>query len=523
MSSLTAAMWAGVSGLSVHSRAMSVVGNNLANSSTMGYKRSTVQFEDFVYTNLTTGRSVGQVGMGASIASIYGDFSQGLTVDSKSPTDLAISGNGFFMVRNPATGSDYYTRAGNFTFTRDGYLRDPNGYVVQGWKAYTDPVSGQASNVGGLGDIRLDSLQIPPSATTSLRMVTNLNGDAADATTDAADPCFALLKTWAGKSGTPLGDKSYAYQATIKVFDEAGAARDVTVYYDKVSNASGSKTWEFIVACKPEEDGRTLNGVKLSSTSSAGLLMAGTLSFDSAGNIVNMSAFTLGSNASGDFKNLSNWVPASFSRDGYPLLTPNFTATSNASLPGAANARPIKLDLGLRSTQAGGAWATGVTDASQVGTNLGNLPRLVKPKADPTTTTSYAKPFGIADQDQDGYTMGFLQDINVTGEGVVVGKYSNSRTKNLFVVGLANFNNLQGLRREGGNLFSKTMESGEARVGTAGTAGLGNIAAYKLEQSNVDTATEMVNMISYQRGFQANSKVISTTDTMLQEVIQLKR
>jgi len=523
MSSLMSAMYTGISGLSVHSQAMSVIGNNLANTSTMGFKRTSVQFEDFFYSNVTTGGTFGQVGMGANIASLYGDFSQGSFQDTSSSTDMAISGNGFFMVHNPNSENLYYTRAGNFTFDKNGYLVDPNGYVCQGWKAYTDSSTGKVSNIGSLGDIKLTSYQLAPSASTKLRMVTNLNDEAEEKTNDATDPFFAMFKSWAGQSDTPLGDTSYAYQSTLKIYDQAGTSHDVTIYYDKASNSSGKDVWEYVVACDPTEDGRTIGGVKVSTTSSAGILMTGTLSFDSSGSISSMSAFTLSSNATGDMKDLSNWVPASFSSDGYPLLTANFAQASNASTTNADNAVNVKLDLGIHSTATGGGWSGGVANASLVGTDPDNLPGMKSAKADDTTTTNFSSAFSIADESQDGYASGFLQSVSVDSDGVVSGKYSNNQTKNLFVVGLADFTNLQGLRREGGNLFSKTLDSGEPRIGTANTAGMGSIASGKLEQSNVDTATEMVNMISYQRGFQANSKVISTVDSMLQELIQLKR
>lgn len=521
--SLMSAMYDGISGLTAHSQAMSVVGNNLANSSTMGFKRTATQFEDFFYQNVTTGSTFGQVGLGTDIASLYGDFSQGAFQSTGNATDLAISGNGFFMVNNPNTGSTYYTRAGNFEFNKNGYLVDPNGYVVQGWKAYTDSTTGSVSNVGALGDIHLTSFQISPTATTKLRMVTNLNKNATESSTDATDPYFALFKTWAGQSDPALSDTSYSYQTTLKVYDKAGAAHDVTVYYDKVSNASGENVWEYVVACDPTEDGRTINGVKTSTTSAAGLLMMGTLSFDPTGSLKSMSAFTLNSNATGNLKSLNNWTPANFSSDGYPVFTANFVAASNASVTTASNSSSIKLDLGIHSTNRSGGWTGGVTDASQVGTTLSNLPQMTSAKIDDTTTTAYASSFSIVDESQDGYASGYLQSVKVTSDGVVTGVYSNNQTKNLFVVGLANFTNLQGLEREGSNLYSKTSESGDPRIGTANSAGMGSIASGELEQSNVDTATEMVSMISYQRGFQANSKVISTVDQMLSEVIQLKR
>ena len=251
--SLMSAMYDGISGLTAHSQAMAVVGNNLANSSTMGFKRTSTQFEDFFYQNVTTGSTFGQVGLGTDIASISGDFSQGAFQSTGNATDLAISGNGFFMVNNPSNGSTYYTRAGNFEFNKNGYLVDPSGYVVQGWKAYTDTTSGAVSNVGALGDIHLTSFQISPSATTKLRMVTNLNKNATEDTTDATDPFFALFKTWAGQSDTPLSDSSYSYQSTLKVYDKAGGAHNVTVYFDKASNAAGDNVCLLYTSPSPRD------------------------------------------------------------------------------------------------------------------------------------------------------------------------------------------------------------------------------------------------------------------------------
>lgn len=519
---LMSAMYDGISGLNVHSQAMSVVGNNLANSSTVGFKSTSIQFEDMVYANITTGNTIGQVGLGASIASIYGDFSQGAFETTSSATDLAISGNGFFMVRNENTDSVYYTRAGNFTFNTDGYLVDPNGFVVQGWKATTDS-SGNVSSTGALGDIQLDSYVLAPQATTKLRMVTNLNSSSSDNTTDATDPYFALFKTWDGQADTPLADSSYAYQSTIKVYDEAGGSHTVTVYYDKVSNSSGQTTWEYTVTCNPDEDGRTINGTALNTTSAAGILVTGTITFNSAGVMTNMSAFTLSSNASGDMKDLSNWVPANFSSDGYPTFTANFAGVSNGNTTLEAGAMSVKLDLGIHSTITNGGWNSTVASAADVGTDVTSLPTIVSAKTDNTTTTSYSTSSSILDQSQDGYAAGYLQSVAVDSEGVVSATYSNNQTKSLFLVGLADFTNEQGLHREGSNLYSKTLESGEPRIGTADNSGFGTISSGTLEQSNVDTATQMVNMITYQRGFQANSKVITTVDSMLSEVIQLKR
>jgi flagellar hook protein FlgE len=138
-------------------------------------------------------------------------------------------------------------------------------------------------------------------------------------------------------------------------------------------------------------------------------------------------------------------------------------------------------------------------------------------------TSNYSAPSSTLNQSQDGYTAGFLQDISVGQDGVVSGRYSNGEVLNLFAIGLADFNSKQGLERVGGNLFSETRASGAALPGLPGTGGLGVLSSNSLEQSNVDISEEFVKMIVTQKGFQANSRTITTTDQMLQEVVNLKR
>ena len=521
--SLISSMYSGVSGLLTHAKAMSVIGNNLANTSTIGYKKMSAQFQDVFYTTTYAINNFSQIGHGVGLAGINGDFSQGPYESTNSETDLAIGGDGFFMVRNSNDDYVYYTRAGNFTFDAYGYLVDPNGFVVQGWAVSTDEETGETSRLGSLGDIRLESFQSAPEATSELSFISNLNADADDATSDPANPFFSLLQVWDGQDDPELADTAYSYQNTLRVYDEAGTGHDVTVYYDRASNAAGDNVWEYLVTCDPADDGRTIDGVEVQTTSAAGLLMAGTLTFDSAGRVADMSAFTLGAAAAGDLKDLSNWTPVDFSDDGYPLFTANFTGQDDADFTSSVNAVNIALNLGLKSAASGGGWTGGAANAALVGTDAANLPLLTSAEIAATTTTSYGGGSSTLIRSQDGYAAGYLLDISVSEDGVVVGRYSNSQITDLFILGLADFDNLQGLRREGNNLYSQTRESGAPRIGTANDAGMGTIASGRLEQSNVDTAEEMVRMIAIQRGFQANSKVITTVDAMLAEVIQIKR
>ncbi|THB62770.1 MAG: flagellar hook-basal body complex protein, partial [Desulfovibrio sp.] len=201
--SITGSMYAGISGLQTHSKSMSVISNNLANSNTIGFKSSTMQFEDVFYSSLATANGMDQVGNGSTVSSIYSDFSQGAYESSSSATAVAVGGNGFFMVSDPLTNATYYTRAGNFTFDTSGYLVDPHGYRVQGWDAEVSESSGLAQPLGSLADIQLDSFQSPPVATSLVSVYANLNSDAEDNSTSAANPFMAMMQNWDGTEETP--------------------------------------------------------------------------------------------------------------------------------------------------------------------------------------------------------------------------------------------------------------------------------------------------------------------------------
>lgn len=265
--------------------------------------------------------------------------------------------------------------------------------------------------------------------------------------------------------------------------------------------------------------------------------MIGSLTFNSAGEIENLSAFTLSNVAAGDDpSNLSEWTPADFSQNGYPLFTANFLGNTNADYTSSTDATNIELNFGLRNrdltetpagSEAGWDTAGGTADAtdnaSLIGTNLNNLNVFQDPERSALAITNYSTGSTTIYQSQDGYTAGFLQNITVDRDGVITGRYSNGQILQLYALTLADFNNKYGLRREGGNLFAETRSSGPPLTGLAGTGGKGTIASNSLEQSNVDLATEFVKMITIEKGFQANSKTITTTDGMLSVLIQIKR
>ncbi len=462
--SLSSALFSGISGLNTLGNSMTVIGDNIANVNTVGFKGSRVTFQDVLSQTVATTAGTAQVGRGTILADISSSFAQGSFESTNSTTDLAIGGQGFFIVRDPSSANnDYYTRAGEFRFDKDGNFVNPAGYIVRGWALDADT----AEDYGSITDITLQSFTSSPRETDHVTVIANLDSDATSLTA-------ALETAWDGSASPPIGGTAYEYQTSLKVYDSLGSTHDLTVYYDL---GSGS-TWEYIITCNPAED------VRAGATPAGqGLLARGTIVFnDSSGSIqdITMERFT-GAAWSG--------VAEAPNANGYLEFSPEFIA----GYPMA-----VEFDLGTRHD--GTNWVPGSLATSQYAT---------------ASTTIF--------QASNGYGAGDLQSVNVGTDGVITGQYSNGQVIPLYRVALAKFQNVQGLYKEGGNLFRETRVSGDPSTGRPGSNGLGSISPNSLEQSNVDIATEFVKMITTQRGFQANSKIITVTDQMLAELINLKR
>ena len=563
--SLTASMWTSVSGLLQHGEKMNVVGNNIANVNTVAFKGSRMDFMDYVHSTVYAANGPTQVGRGVAIGAIYGDFGQGAFESSTESTDMAISGNGFFKVRAQNSGEEYFTRAGNFRFDNEGYLVDPNGHVLQGWAieeatpsyaSGTNTGTNKGTAIKGTGvpvDVRLASFSCEPHHTSNVNIATNLDGNmGAEKTEDLVNPFAALMRKWdatptsTGEIPPPLGNDGFAYQQSITVYDEGGGAHTLTIYFDKVEggviNTDPNKNvWEFIVTMDPADDLREFGGTPVP-TAKKGLLMTGTINFNSSGQMTDMMAY-VPHNANLHLP--GSWVPAPISSNGYPMFAANFTGQPNASnvwqAPGTATGpgtenpnvvgRLTELNLGFKCksdwwdfTAQGGV---GNGRLNQVGNDLSRLPGMgnAGDRQNPATTAYKGNGSNFYERyaNQDGYTYGELSSIHVTQDGILTGRYSNGVTLELFQITLYDFNAKHELYREGGNLFSQTRESGDPTQGAAGSGSFGKILGNNLEQSNVDISREFVQMITTQRGFQSNSKLITTTDTMLENVINMKR
>ncbi|KHK02229.1 flagellar hook protein FlgE [Desulfovibrio sp. TomC] len=547
---LGTSMWSGVSGLLANSTKMSTIGNNLANVNTVGFKGARTDFMDLMSADVGTAAGVKQIGRGVRVGTVVSDFSQGGLETTSENLDMAISGNGFFMVKqksqvgsngkmlNTGNTTNYYTRAGNFSFDSDGYLTSPQGLAVQGWKVDQDrmdsadaagTVLSQVPVTGEIQDIRLTQFTSPAKATSSMTMVTQLDSDTTSQNTRTVgtDYYSAMTAQWNGTSSPAMPSTAYGYQTTMKVYDENGSPHTLTTYYDKITSSDGKDYWEYCVTCDPSEDGRIDSaGNPIAGTATAGLLMTGTMTFDSSGSLENMSSYTLqASNAVGGAFNNTQWAAASV-KNGYPVFTANFKSVSGASFTDSPNALNIALNVGLSNKKGfvAGANGTLLSAADTSGDPLDLVSfNPATTTVNSTVTTSYATSSSTVFSSQNGYTSGLLTSVSVDADGILTGTFSNGQTQKLWALALANFTNTQGLSRQGSNLYAATLESGQGTTNRANTGSVGSISGNTLETSNVDMATEMVSMILTQRGFEANSKTITTVDSMLSEVIQLKR
>lgn len=471
--SLTSSLYSGISGLSATGDSMQIIGDNLSNTNTTGFKSASYSFEDLLSQSISTQSGTAQIGRGTALSDISTDWSQGSFETTGNSTDLAISGDGFFIVRDAAGESTYYTRAGEFSFDDEGNLVNSTGYVVQGWELNAD---GEA--VGAVTDITLEAWTSPPQESTEATLIINLDSDADDNTTAAAG---GLDSAWDGSDadgdGIYIESDAYEYQTSVTVYDSLGNTHDVTVYFDKTDTDG---VWEYIITCDPEEDART--GV-LATDPELGLLATGTITFSTgSGEILGMTMLD-------GLTGLATTYDSGGS--GYFQFTTDF-------LGGTGTDMQVAFNLGTRYN--GSDWE-----------NEGE------------STTQYATESATTYQTADGYGAGALESIDVDVDGTITGSYSNGATIPLYQIALADFVAVDGLKKLGGSLYAETSASGAATTNFPGTSGLGSISPNSLEQSNVDIATEFVKMIQIQRSYQANSKIITTVDDMLSNTINMKR
>jgi flagellar hook protein FlgE len=529
---MLSSFFSGISGLIANSSSINVVGNNIANVNTVGFKASRATFQDVLYQSIFGSSGSSQVGRGTALSSVDTLFSQGSFESTSEPTDLAIGGKGFFIVRSSENETNYFTRAGQFRFDRDGNLTMPNGDILQGREV--DRTTN--APVGVDTDIIISQAPSEPRATAIIGMNVNLQSDAAwvgtiDSAFGVGGGTFIPAMPTATEGGYPrVGD----YTLTL-----AGTTLTANInYIDAGGNAAGTSgpITGTIAAGTPYTNWQ---GLGLDFTTAA-VLADGTQTFGIDGFSTNYVSATVNPSATSDYSSSVTaydslgqpHVVTVYFRKAYETTTPQQSVWEWMAHLNAADSSTGANDLADYGTLvfnnngslvSGGA-ATPVTfDFSQGAQPAQSIDLVFGSGSGGGTTTQYPIASTTNFQTQDGYPPGVLQNVTVSPEGVISGHYSNGQILNLYQITLANFNNPNGLRREGSNLYSETIESGVAYTNAPGEGGLGKINPNSLEQSNVDLATEFVKMIVAQRGFQANSRVITTTDEILAELMNLKR
>jgi flagellar hook protein FlgE len=396
-----------VSGLRAHQLMLDVTGNNIANVNTPGFKVGRTTFSDVLSQTIAGataptasagGTDPQQVGLGVRAGAITNLFTQGGLLTTNKPTDLAIQGDGFFVLGNGDV--DYYTRAGAFEVDAAGYLVDSvTGYRVRG-----------------------------------------TSGDVLISTASSSLPRASSQATFGGNLDS-TGAAGTTYTAALSVYDSLGSVHNLSLTFTKTA-APGEFTYA------------TTEGDGAMSITAGG---SGTIQFGGAGSITSGATGSL----TLDFSNGAN---------GGQLVTLDFgSATSLSPVTGLAS--PTTLALGS----------------------------------------------------QDGYATGTLQNFSIGTDGTINGTFSNGRVDTLGTIMMATFSNPAGLNKVANNLFRESANSGVAITGNPGTGGRGTLAPGALESSNVDLAEEFTRLILAQRGFQANARVITTSDEVLMEAVNLKR
>jgi len=412
-------LFAGISGLNANAKAMTVIGDNIANVNTTAFKANRSSFANLLSQSLT-GASNGDIGRGVEFWGTSATWSQGNVESTASPTDMAVNGKGFFILEDD-TGLNFYSRAGEFSFDRSGDLVNPDGLYVQGYEV-TAIAADSTLSLGNISSINIPGESTaPPSPTTEFTVDVNL--DARAVATDT-------------------------YSTNLSVFDSLGNAIPLNITFTK---QAAINTW----------------------VASASVPLSVALPAD-----VSITNATLSFSATGGLTGGGS----------DPVITVNNLLTG-------ANPLSVNWDV----------FDTAVPTAS-----IGDISQYAS-----ASTTTF--------QTQNGYASGALRGVDVDEEGVVTGIYSNGQLTPLFQVALADFANYGGLQKLGRNLYQESRSSGQALPGSPQDGTLGAINPQTIEMSNVDLAQEFVKMITTQRAFQANSRVITTSDEILSELINLKR
>lgn len=438
--SIYTALRAGVSGLSANSSALATISDNIANVNTVGYKRTSVDFTALVnaQNSDTTYNAGGVLPSTRTQISLQGSLEQ-----SRSPTDFAISGDGFFIVaQNTNQLTDgagvLFTRSGSFTVDAGGYMVNAQGLYLQGWPVRSDgSVVSSPTSLSAIEPVNIAGVGGLAEPTANVGINANLRSSQAD-----YDP---LTQGAYAAGALATGTITPHFESSLEVFDSLGAARTIAFGFLK----TGPNTWRVEAYARPATN---VTG----GAGSGGLLASGTLNFNSDGTV---------SSVTGSIAN---------------AFTIDWATTT-----GAAD-QSVTLDL-------------------------------------ETGMTQFANNFGVTSVTADGVPPGDLVGLVLEGDGFLTAQFSNGRSRALYQIPLATFLNPNGLQPDTGGSFRTTLESGLFNINASNAGGAGKIQSGTLEASNVDLAAEFTNLITTQRAYSASSRIITTADEMLEELLRIKR
>jgi flagellar hook protein FlgE len=463
-------MFSGVSGLRAHQLKMDTIGNNIANVNTVGYKSQRATFQEVFNQTIKGagspqagkgGTNPQQVGLGISLSSIDTFHIRGAVQRTDNLTDLAINGDGFFILSNSADGlSRSYTRAGNFSLDDDGNLVSANGYKVLGYMVDEDT---------GVLKSQLEGLKISKAEMVAAQETSfsTFEGNLDNAIEKVAT---GTIPTWTTPDTIAIPAGSKYWETTATVYDSLGGKHTLKYTFLRGIDAAGAVStsdsdWGVLIY---DQDKKTYykgaNGAKAT-----------------------MDTTTTGMSDLQDYA-----FHLKFNADG----TLDTTATT-----GSENGGKVKL------TVPGKNGSDDITDMD----------------IDFTKLTQFSNESNAAVTKSDGYPQGSLDTFSIGPTGEISGIFTNGMSKMIGQVALAVFKNPAGLAKTAENMYQVTPNSGDPITGLPGSSGLGSINSGTLEMSNVDISNEFAEMISTQRGFQANSRIITTSDEMLQELVNLKR
>lgn len=448
-----------LSGLKAASTNLQVTGNNIANAQTVGFKESRAEFAD-VYASSLSGVSKTQPGAGVRVTEVAQQFNQGNIEATQNSLDLAVSGNGFFVLadhvnlpdpNNPTAPVDpsvptAYTRNGAFQLNSAGNVVNSEGKYLLAF-APNGTTAAEGFSTGVFRPLTIDTSQGLPSATTNVAMKLNLNGAANNPTNTTFDPKDPL---------------SYNNMTSVTTYDSQGNAHIASTYY--VKDPAAANAWNaylFIDGYGITTGGPSTPPLPAPDSSVVGLNVAG---------------------------------------DPVPLT---FTATGLLDTVGGVTATKVEF---------------GNIDLTQINPNIS-----VKPMAfnlEYAGTTQTATPFSVNALTQDGLPAGNLTGIDVDGTGVVFARYSNGGSKVLGQVALARFQSSQALAKLGDTTWAKTSDSGQPIYGAGGDNNFGTIQSSALEGSNVDLSAQLVKLIIAQQSYQANSQAITTEKTLIETILR---